>query len=347
MNLRFNIIYTPETVRYLLIFVMSLLRWSDCSFRLVANGCTDEEAEMLKRFTNTSDRLEFYRYPSDDMLPHGTVLTHLQKMEEGEYFCFMDSDIFATGPFMDDFRPLLSGYDGVFSCLPEWCSDDDRILHHDFPRVKGVHYRHENGHFLGVTYFAIYRNTVLKDFFRRHPVSFDRYVRETVHPEYREYLEGIALMKERYDTGKLLNILLQREGGRLTYLHSDRLCHFSGFSGVSMKIREGRVPAVFSEEKYTFRNRLKSMLSGLFGKEDNALPALDESKRPVFHVRRIKINEYLKELLYCLHDGKRFRGELLDIDDPFVVGKVSQMRAQLENLFKEHYAEYSRLVKGI
>ncbi|RMG05844.1 MAG: hypothetical protein D6726_00570 [Nitrospirae bacterium] len=138
MNLRFNIIYTPETVRYLLIFVMSLLRWSDCSFRLVANGCSDDECDLLRRFCLSSEHLEFYRYPSKEMLPHGTVLTQLQKMEEGEFFCFMDSDIFATGPFMDDFRSLLSEYDGVFSCLLGWCNDDEWIIHYDFHIVKGV-----------------------------------------------------------------------------------------------------------------------------------------------------------------------------------------------------------------
>jgi len=260
----------------------------------------------------------------------------------------MDSDIFATGPFMDDFRSLLSGYDGVFSCLPEWCSDDERILHHDFPRVKGVHYRHENGHFLGVTYFAIYRNSVLNDFLRRHPVNFDRYVRETVPPEYREYLEGIDLMKDRYDTGKFLNILLQKEGRKLTYLHSDKLCHFSGFSGVTMKIREGKIPALFQKDRYSLMGRIVSLLKKLLNGEDvdkRVQEALNEHTKPVFHVRRIKINEYLKELLYCLHDGKKFRGSLMDVDDPWVRERVKSLRIEVENLFREYYHEYRQLIR--
>ncbi|RMG05845.1 MAG: hypothetical protein D6726_00575 [Nitrospirae bacterium] len=202
--------------------------------------------------------------------------------------------------------------------------------------------------FLGVAYFAIYRNSVLIDFLKRHPVNFDRYVSETVPEQYCNYLKDTSLMKERYDTGKLLNILLQKEGRKLTYLHSDKLCHFSGFSGITMKIQEGKIPALFLKDRYSLMGRIVSVFKKLLYGEDvdkRVQEALNEHKKPVFHVRRIKINEYLKELLYCLHDGKKFRGNLMNVDDPWVREKVKSLRREVENLFREYYDEYRQLTK--
>ncbi|MCK4796966.1 MAG: hypothetical protein KAT05_06265, partial [Spirochaetes bacterium] len=94
MNLRFNIIYSPGDVLYSRLFLLSLLKWSECSFRVVNNGCTGKEKEMIINLCDNYSRLEYYELSSDNIFEHGAALSHLQTIEESDYFCFMDPDIF-------------------------------------------------------------------------------------------------------------------------------------------------------------------------------------------------------------------------------------------------------------
>ena len=68
-ELQFNVIYTPGTVRYLTPFIASLLRWSDCRYRLVANGCSDDEVKLLSAVADLDDRLELLVMPEKRMVP--------------------------------------------------------------------------------------------------------------------------------------------------------------------------------------------------------------------------------------------------------------------------------------
>ena len=44
----FNVVYTPRTFRYLRWFVVSLVAHSDTRFRLVANGCGEDEVDQMR-----------------------------------------------------------------------------------------------------------------------------------------------------------------------------------------------------------------------------------------------------------------------------------------------------------
>ena len=137
MELNFNIVYTVGTVRYLRLLVFSLLKWSEASFRLVANGCSPEEAHMLEELCRSSSQLEFLALPSTTLLPHSDVLSHLQSMEQSQYFCFMDSDILATGDFVSEMAPYLGQYSAVFSATPIWCTEEEQVLPDILPRMPG------------------------------------------------------------------------------------------------------------------------------------------------------------------------------------------------------------------
>ena len=110
MNLRFNIIYSPGDVLYSRLFLLSLLKRSECSFRVVNNGCTGKEKEMIINLCDNYSRLEYYELSSDNIFEHGAALSHLQTIEESDYFCFMDPDIFAVGNFMEEFIPHIDQY---------------------------------------------------------------------------------------------------------------------------------------------------------------------------------------------------------------------------------------------
>jgi len=336
MKLRFNIIYTRDTVKYLLIFAMSLLRWSDCSFRLVANGCTDEECDLLERFCERSKRTVFYRYPSDDILPHGTVLTHLQQMEDSEYFCFMDSDIFATSNFMDDFFPLLREYDGIFSCPPVWCEEGENILDTRNSRIVGKHNRTVNGIELGSSYFAIYDNRLLSEFLMSSDITFDKYSWEDLSGENRDILIGLGLKKERYDTGKLLNIMIQRRGFRIVYRVSSSLHHIGGFSGVKTKIIRSEIEPIFDEERYKRGSR------SISDKILSLLKRRGDGKSIHAKRKRVFVNEFFRELIFCLSEGIPFKGELSEINNE-VDENIKRTVQHLHKIYEEFYPSFSEL----
>ena len=115
MGFEFNIIFTPGTVKYLSLFLWSLLKWSDCSFRLVSNGCLPPERRYLKKLSRQNPRLEFWAIPTQNSKPHGLALNYLHAMTHSKHFCFMDSDIFATGDFIGPLARHQDQYAGIFS----------------------------------------------------------------------------------------------------------------------------------------------------------------------------------------------------------------------------------------
>ncbi|CAN5623028.1 hypothetical protein BH10CHL1_BH10CHL1_41590 [soil metagenome] len=237
MALTFNIIYTAGTVQYLTFFVFSLLRCSDCSFRLVTNGCSLAEEQSLQQFCRKNDRLTFYRLPTEQLMPHGRALNHLQSLNHEDHFCFMDSDIYATGEFLAPFLQLSSNYTGLFSCSPVWCKTTEQILSSRNPIMAGEFNRTETGLCLGGTYFSIYDNAVLTAFRQSTKIGFERCQWAEIERPYQRRLCALQLKKEIYDTGKLLNLFLQDQGHQLATLETDRLIHLGGASDIS-RIRE-------------------------------------------------------------------------------------------------------------
>jgi hypothetical protein len=230
MALKFNIVYTTGTVRYLRLFVVSLLRWSDCVFRLVANACSPEETRLLQELGHKSPRLEFLALPYKKTTPHDKTLSYLQSIERSGYFCFMDSDILATGDFMSEMSPYLHQYAGVFSGSPIWCTEEEQVLSATVPRVRGQFSRTADGVCLGSSYFAIYDNNVLTEFIQSTGVDFRRYWWREIPAPYQRQLARMGLQKDRYDTGKLLNILLPAQGEAIAFVDSQFLQHIGSVS---------------------------------------------------------------------------------------------------------------------
>jgi hypothetical protein len=133
----FNIIYMPGTVKYLYFFVLSLLKWSDCSFRLVSNGCGPAEVNLLKQFCRQQPRLELCVLPFNRVIPHDQALAYLHALDQPDYFCFMDSDIFAKGDFLTPLVPHLNQHAALFSSSSCWCKAEEQILPTSFRKMQG------------------------------------------------------------------------------------------------------------------------------------------------------------------------------------------------------------------
>ena len=232
---RVNIIFVRGMVRTCLPFLRSMIDVTNLPLRLVANGCEADEEQQLSRLCDANERLEFHTLGTETTVEHGEALDELLAIEPSELFTFMDSDIFATAPVsMTDIGPL-PGEVASSACLPVWYQEHDSCMPASFQFMGGRYTTSATGHFLGCTYLASYRSRPLREFAASTGLSFRRYNRRNLPTDVLRKLEEIGLGKRLYDTGKVMNIMLQREGHKMSFRDIDGLVHVGG---VSAKLNE-------------------------------------------------------------------------------------------------------------
>jgi len=325
-RLVFNIIYIPGTVRYLSFFVLSLLKWSDCSYRLVSNGCLPEEITQLKKLCSKSSRLEFFMLSDRETLRHAEALETLQKMEQSDHFCFMDSDILATGPFLEELIPRMTG---------KWLSisSGSAIGHSKSERIAGKHTNILRGSHsylgklcVGSTYFAIYNNRNLSRFIRSNGVAFNRYRSwEDVPERFRSVLSRAGLRKDVYDTGKLLTLLAQIEGEQIIYKNCENLLHIGRLSGF-VRNNPNKKPAPY---RSTFK--IKGLM-GILHKWQDA--------RVVEKNRRI--SGYFLEFFDSLFENRPFKRRV-PVFHPEVRKNIRTSIDRIRDLYREILREHAEL----
>jgi hypothetical protein len=339
MDLRFNIVYTTGTVRYLRLLVFGLLKWSDCSFRLVANACSPQEVHLLQELCRKSTRLEFLALPSRTIMLHSEVLTRLQPLERSGYFCFMDSDILATGDFVSEMSPYLDQHAGVFSATPIWCTEEEQILPETFPRMPGHFNRTSNGVCIGSTYFAMYDNRVLSQLIQSTGIGFSRYRWEEIPPPYQSQVSQAGLKKTRYDTGKLLNVLLVAQGKRLIYIDSQLLQHIGGVSAreaLQRGLRHERNPRSRAWGAAARGKRLIRRLTGIEAAREEKTQ-LTEAERAEFFRRREKrwpTANYFSDLFQSLFENQPLPA-VPGIGDREVEERIRSVTAHIVDLHEE------------
>jgi hypothetical protein len=253
-ELQFNIIFTPHTVRYLSPFIYSLLDWTDCRYRIVNNGCGIEEQELLKQICAMNPRLEYLSFSESEMLQHGLALNWLLERTESQWFCFMDSDILATGPYLDKIAYYMERHDVFSSGHPLWQAPEDIILPRHFRRLHGIHFDIADGKRLGGTYFAVYNKDKLKTIIESTGVNFRIYHWNDVPDRHKQTLRKIGLDKLEYDTGMLLMSLMYSEGMSFAWENIPAICHLGGFSSRAE-----------DEPAYYFRGKADRIAVHLFG----------------------------------------------------------------------------------
>lgn len=334
----FHIIYTPGTVRYLTFFVHSLLRWSDCSFRLVTNGCSPAEEKLLRAFCKQEARLEFYRLPSEQVMEHGLALNHLQSMTQSDYFCFMDSDIYAIDEFVDHFLPLRQTYTAIFSCSPVWCQVEDQVNWASNSIMAGEYNRTDSGLCLGNTYFAIYENAALSDFRQKYKFGFDRLTWQALPRHHQQRLRTRQLQKEVYDTGKVLNLFLQDEGHPLIVHETSALQHLGGVSIVPIQRRQAA-----EQQRKPWVQRFSQRLMGTATIRLRRLWQPDYY-RFTFSKRRAVYKVYFHDLLVALHENRPLPA-LPNTGEPEIEKRVSTVTQQLQALY-QHIDDPASIVKA-
>ena len=224
MDLTFNIIFVPGTVRYLRLATASLLKHSPYRYRLVANGLDHGEQGLLRAFCDRSTRLEYFYYPTRGVLDHGTMLNLLFQREASPWFCIADSDIFATGPFHEELEASLPECDVFTSCLP--ISMDPEIV---LPGFSGRSLQTPGGRPLAPTYFSVYRTELFRRIIGETRVGFEVYHPGRHLPDLPQ-LPDEALRPRRLDTAKLLSLLAHQHGARFLHRELPSLIHIGGIS---------------------------------------------------------------------------------------------------------------------
>ncbi len=189
-ELQFNIIFTPHTVACLAPFIESLLHWSDCRYRIVANACLPAEKSLLRELCSGSARLEYLDGPREIMVDHGSMLNWLHERTDSPWFCFMDSDILATAPFAAELIAYLEHCDVFSSGHPLWYAPEDIVLPPAFRRLHGIHFGTSDGITLGSTYFAVYDNRILSAAMAATGIDFRTRRWEQVPERHRAALAG-------------------------------------------------------------------------------------------------------------------------------------------------------------
>lgn len=242
----YNVVWTGSVFTYLRYFVASQIDHSTARFRFLGNGCPPEQLAMMERFAERQpDRVIEVLETSPKMVNHGTALEAVRvSRDDGEFFCFIDPDILARGPFVATFAEALDdSCVGVTSGRGVWV-DDDRVPP-GHPGVAGEHFYSQDGYLFGSPHFAMYRREPLDATIDRWGVTFDS-AGVDLSDAARAGLRDAGHDYLVYDTGKLVNIFLQEDGNVLCHIEHPQLMHVGGVSHylapTGMREREGEEP---------------------------------------------------------------------------------------------------------
>lgn len=225
-----NIIYIRNSVSTCLPFLYSLIENTNAELRLVSNGCTREEEIALESLCKKFPNMEFKTLGVQRTLEHGLVLDSLLSTETSDSFFYMDSDIFANHTCGNEFLSLPSNLDGYSSCSPVWHGELDAVMPSNFGTAAGRFHRTESGFYLGCTYFAGYRTSVLKQLVEETGASFRVYTRGSLSKNLKGFLTSRGVDFNKYDTSKVVNIMLALRGSRLEFIDRPGLLHGGGVS---------------------------------------------------------------------------------------------------------------------
>jgi hypothetical protein len=343
MNLTFNIIYTPGSVKFLSFFVWSLLKWTSVSFRLVSNGCLYQEQRYLADLCRHQSRLEYWAIPTKTCLAHGQALNYLQALTRDECFCFMDSDIFATGDFVADMMLYQHDHVGVFTGMPVWVKSNEELFPLGFRSMTGMFNHTSQGLVLGSTFCAVYNNQRLNQAMQSTGIGFEEYRWQELAANVQHRISGLGLAVNSFDTGKILNLLLLSDGENLINLKLDSICHIGG---TSFQVLSDDFPKGFKTKVLEFLpnkwiqgsvNQYKSQRAVALCKEKYLKAPESELELNVSQrlTRRNPARQYYLSLLNSLFMGRK-PPSLLVTGDQETDTKLETVTEQLLLMFEEH-----------
>lgn len=224
----FNVVWTGTTFSSLRPFVESQIDQDRARYRFLANACPPEEEGAMEAFASSwGDRVtDVVIVARDRMLRHGEALdVALGSYDDGELFAFIDPDILARAPFLGPFLDVLERADAVTSGREVWSEGNVRPADH--LGVSGEHFFDQDGFVFGSPHLAIYRRAPLLATVERWGVGFG-VTGNDVSDGVRDRLSSLGRSYWVYDTGKIVNVLLQGDGRVLEHIEHPDLLHVGG-----------------------------------------------------------------------------------------------------------------------
>ena len=347
----FYIIYTPFTVSLLYRFALSLAQQSSAHFCLVANGCSPEERQQLQSLSSRHAQLDYLLLSETETLDHGTSLNRLQEQTERETFGFIDSDIYAVGPFWppDAAEPFWPpDAVGPFwlpdAVGPFWPPDtlgDAKTAAWQIPAPASYRLADDlpNSHnqiFMGSTYFALYDNHKIRQLRADTGLGFGKYRWEQIPPDCQSQIEAVGLRREKYDTAKVLNILLMAQGYKLQSVEVQTLRHLGGVSRVIQQrdraIQRSFLPLINAIPSHYLRRMLISLALSI-QEAGNPNIAGQSAERKQKRARKRLVNHYFHDLLSALEAGQCRYPKIVRTGEPDIDSRLVQMTEELIALY--------------
>lgn len=259
-DLVWNVIFTPGTFRYLRRLPASLAEHTTARFRFVANGCTAEEQRSLAAAATA--QIDVTVLPGTGVRTHGEALTSLfDHFDDGGYFCFVDSDVLARGPWVPFLLAALGDRVAVTSGDVAWT--DDTVLPPGAEDLPGRHAIGADGFVYGSSFLALYRRGAVTHARERYGVTFEPYAHDRLDPRARGAIESLGRAFRLYDTAKVLNLLLRADGGEMTHVAHPALRHLGGISQYLSRAQSGLVVAGAGAQRLEFAGWAAALLIAL------------------------------------------------------------------------------------
>ena len=150
---------------------------------------------------------------------------------------------------------------------------DDSVIPEDGIGVSGEYFYAPDGFLFGSPHFAMYRRDALDDTIARWGVGF-RSAGPDLSDAARQVLQDSGRWYFLFDTGKILNILLQHDGHRLEHFEHRHLMHIGGMSHY---LSQPDVPGGGIDDPHwpwpVTRLEVARYCSAVLGRLSNGLPA--------------------------------------------------------------------------
>jgi hypothetical protein len=228
----FNIVVTGRVFWHLRYFVCSLVHNSDARFRFVANGCAPETLALLDEYAaaHPGRVVEVLEVSPVAIVAHGVALDAVRGVrDDGDLFCFVDTDIKARAAFLAPYLELLRTHSAVTSGKQVWVDDHVVPDTHLGIGLDGRHFFHPDGFVYGCPHLALYRRADLEETCAHWGIGLGSAGPELSN-EAQTQLASAGHLYKIYDTGKIVNILLQLDGRSLCHVDPDELIHIGGMS---------------------------------------------------------------------------------------------------------------------
>jgi hypothetical protein len=229
-DVTFNVVWTRGSFDYLQYFVASQIANSGARFRFVVNACAPAQVEEMRRAAaRCPDRIVEVLVVSEELIGHGVALEIVrQRRDDGRVFAAIDPDIKANAPFVEDLLALLVGdVVAVSSATEVWSTTN--VVPEGSWGVAGEHFYDRDGFTFGGPHLVLYRRDALDATCDRWGVTLGSAGPEIPVPT-RARLEEFGRSFAVFDTGKIVNVLLQADGGHVVQHELEQLVHIGGMS---------------------------------------------------------------------------------------------------------------------